>query len=182
MTRFVVGLSIALAAGVLTAGTARAALEITLSVSPAEGIVGRSIEVLVRTYAPVGAGDVGLPTPSIPYPAPSGLWNVLYPIPDYPFDVVARSPTGANTKVVLARDSSDASLWRGSFTPDAAGEWSIGASNFPTMEPTRLLVRPGEVAPQSPIVGIAALIGGLVFGVIVGMGIRRSRPSSVPRS
>ena len=131
---------------------AMAALDVTVTVSPT-GLVGRPSEVLVRTYAPVNAGDLALPQPSLAYPAPSGLWNVLYPVGDYPFDVVAHSPNGGATKVELGRDPSDASLWRGSVTPDVAGEWTITVSNFPGIEPTHFMVAAGD--PSSHSVGRA---------------------------
>jgi len=180
------GLFLALAASGLIAPSASAAVEITLSVSPGEGIVGRPTEVLVRTYAPIGAADLGLPTPSFSYPAPSGLWNVLYPIPDYPFDVAARSPTGEATKVDLVRDPSDASLWRGTLTPDTPGEWSVTVSNVPSNEPVRFIVRPGEAGSPSSVVGIsglaaavvAGLVAGVVAGVIVGLRVRGLGTSS----
>lgn len=135
------------------------------------------MEVLVRTYVPVGAGDLGLPLPSLSYPAPSGLWDVLYPIADYPFDVEVRSPTGETTQIDLARDSSDASLWRGVFTPNAAGGWSISISNFPTNEPTRFMVRRDETGLAMALGSIAGLVVGVIAGVMLGTSIaaRRSR-------
>jgi hypothetical protein len=147
----VAGLFLALAASVLMARPAIAAVEITLSVSPGEGVVGRPVEVLLRTYAPIGAADLGLPTPSFSYPAPSGIWYVLYPIPAYPFDVTARSPGGEATKVELVRDPSDATLWRGTLTPDVPGEWSVTVSNFPTSDPARFIVRSGEAILPSAL-------------------------------
>jgi len=158
----------------LTAQPLLAAVEVAVSVSPAEGVVGRPIEVLVRTFTPIAAGDVSIPAPSLSYPAPSGLWNVLYPIPDYPFDVVAQT-NGASVAIALTRDPDDASLWRGTFTPTSAGEWRIVLRNFPTVEPPRVQVAGDEATPTALAVGVGALLAGLIIGVLVGRGIRRPR-------
>jgi hypothetical protein len=166
----------AILAGALTVPSAHAALEVAVSVSPPEGVVGRPIEVLVRTFSPVDGSAVGLPSPSLPYPAPSGLWNVLYPISDYPFDVVAESPFGESTSVAVARDPADASLWRGTFTPTAAGTWTITIRNFPRTAPTAVpVVQGGPPTTESaaPLVGVAGLLGGLLAGIVVGRRIGR---------
>ena len=153
---------------------AMAALDVTVTVSPTDGLVGKPSEVLVRTYAPVNAGDLALPQPSLAYPAPSGLWKVLYPVGDYPFDVVAHSPTGETTKVELGRDPSDASLWRGSVTPDVAGEWTITVSNFPSIEPTHFMVAAGDPVPVTAWVGLIGLVVGVALGMLLVLGVRRA--------
>lgn len=178
MGRCAAGLVLAVAASLLMSGSASAALEITLSLSPREGIVGRPVEILVRTYVPIGAAGIGLSTPSLPYPAASGLWNVLYPIPDYPFDVTARSPAGEAIPVSLVRDPADASLWRGTLVPDTAGEWSVAVANFPTNAPVRFFVRVGDVRPSLSLDGIVGLVAGLFAGLVLGIGLRRRRHSS----
>ena len=151
-----------------------AALDITVTVSPVQGVVGMPIEVLLRTYAPVNADDLGLPQPSLAYPAPSGLWNVLYPVAEYPFDVAAHGPTGETTKVELFRDLSDASLWRGTVTPDVAGEWTITVSNLPGSEPTRFVVAAREPGPDPAQAGLVGLMLGVALGALLAIIIRRA--------
>lgn len=168
-------LVLAMTAATVRAQPVGAALEIAVSVSPAEGMVGRPLEVLVRTFVPVGAGDLGLPRPSLRYPAASGLWNVLYPIDDYPFDVVATSAAGVDVQIVLTRDPADASLWRGSFTPSTAGEWSIVMRNFPTIAPIRVIVAEGEATLDGWAFAIGALLACMVGGFVVGQTIRRPK-------
>jgi hypothetical protein len=164
---------LALLCGVLATKSAVAAVEVAVSVSPSEGIVDRPVEVLVRTFVPIGAGDLDLPIPSVPYPAASGLWSVLYPIADYPFDVVANSPAGANLQIALTRDSEDASLWRGTFTPRSSGEWTIVVRNFPTLEPIPIRVVEDAPSPPTAIVGVAALLAAFLGGVVLGWVTRR---------
>jgi hypothetical protein len=166
-------IGLALLFGALTTQSAVAAVDVAVAVSPSEGIVGRPVEVLLRTFTPIGVGNLSLPVPSVPYPAASGLWNVLYPIADYPFDVVANSPAGARVQIALARDSQDASLWRGSFVPSSNGEWTIVLRNFPTMEPIRVRVVDDGSFPPPAMVGVAALLAGLLIGVILGRVTRR---------
>ncbi|HEY4227942.1 MAG TPA: hypothetical protein VGM49_06355, partial [Candidatus Limnocylindrales bacterium] len=155
-TAFALGIAVAS----IAARPGVAAIEVAVSLSPTMGIVGHPVEVSVRTFVPFSENAIDLPRPSLAYPAPSGLWDVLYPI-DYEFDVVARSPTGEELKIDLARDGSDASLWRGSFTPVVAGQWSIVMGNFPTYPPIQL-----DVAADAPnsgvwLIAITALIAGL---------------------
>ncbi len=165
---------VAMVAGGLAAQPITAAVEVAVSVSPATGIVDRPVEVLVRTFIPIGRDGIDLPPPSLAYPAPSGLWNVLYPI-DYPFDVIAQSPTGEELKVELVRDATDASLWRGSFTPTIPGEWSIVLRNFPTQAATRIIVAAAQESGTGIWgVAIAALLLGLVGGLLLGRAVRRS--------
>lgn len=177
-------LATALALGIAVASIitrpSAAALEVAVSVSPASGIVGRPVEVLVRTFAPIGGDGIDLPLPSLAYPVPSGLWNVLYPV-DYPFDVIARSPAGDELQIDLGRDASDASLWRGSFTPTTPGQWSIVMRNFPTYAPIRLDVAASEPTPSTLPIMLAALLGGLALGFLLGRAIRRSPTSDIGR-
>ena len=174
--RLPAALALGIAVAAVTALPGAAALEIAVSVSPATGIVDHPVEVLVRTFVPIGGDAIDLPAPSLGYPAPSGLWNVLYPV-DYPFDVIARSPTGEELKIDLARDGSDASLWRGSFTPTMPGQWSIVMRNFPTYAPIRLDVAADDPNSNTWLIAIAALLGGLAGGLLLGRAMRRS-PSS----
>lgn len=181
MKRLLTALVGALAVATLTAGPSAAAMEIALSISPSTGIVGRPVEVLVRTFLPVGADSLDIPVPSLGYPAQSGLWNVLYPFPDYPFDVVARSPSGEEVEIELVRDGSDASLWRGAFTPTMPGEWSIVVRNFPKSVPTRLDVTGGESSLGIWAIAIAALLLGLGGGLVLGRVIRRASARDIGR-
>ncbi len=176
MRRIARAIGMALLCSGLAAQSAVAALEVAVSISPSEGIVGRPVEVLVRTFVPIGADAAHLPVPSVPYPAASGLWNVLYPIADYPFDVVAKSRAGASVQVALTRDPEDASLWRGTFTPSSSGEWTIALRNFPTLEPIAIRVIDDSSSPPALTVAVAALLAGLLGGVILGRVTRR--PSS----
>ncbi|MBF6605903.1 MAG: hypothetical protein IVW53_10020 [Chloroflexi bacterium] len=181
MKRAVAGLVLALlAVGALTAKPTLAAMDISVSVSPAEGVVGRPIEVLLRTFVPIRAGDITLPVLTLAYPAASGLWNVLYPFADYPFDVAAQAVDGTTVAVALTRDPNDATLWRGTFTPTKSGQWTIVVRNFPADQPgasARVSVAPGDPVPTAALVGLAALSIGILFGLVLGRGGRsRSRP------
>ena len=173
MRRIMNAIWLALLCASLATQSAVAAVEVAVSVSPSEGIVGRPVEVLVRTFAPIAAGDLQLPVPSVRYPAASGLWNVLFPIADYPFDVVATPPTGARMQVTLARDPEDASVWRGSFIPPTSGDWTIVLRNFPTLEPIAIRVVDDASSPPVAMVGVAALLAGLLAGVVLGRVMRR---------
>jgi hypothetical protein len=170
--------ALAIAISALVARPSAAAMDIAVSVSPATGIVGRPVEVLVRTFAPVGADAIDLPPPSQAYPASSGLWDVLYPF-DYPFDVVARSPTGVEVKITLVRDAADASLWRGTFTPTTPGAWQIVMRNFPALSPTQLNVAAGESTIGEWGTAIAALLLGLVGGLALARAMRRPSPRDI---
>jgi hypothetical protein len=173
MRRIARAIWLGLLASGLVAQSAVAAVEVAVSISPSEGIVGRPVEVLVQTFAPIGVDDVPLPVPSVRYPAASGLWNVLYPIADYPFDVVANSPSGASVQVTLTRDAVDASLWRGTFIPPSSGDWTIIMRNFPTLEPIPIRVVEDEGSPSPAPVAVAALLAGLLVGVVLGRATRR---------
>jgi hypothetical protein len=175
----------------------RAAGEVVLAVSPSEVEVGEPVEVLLRTFVPIGREGV-LPgtSPREPYPAPSGFWNLLYPWDDYPFDVVAQHEGAIDIPVSLARDPSDSTLWRGFVSLPTAGTWTIWNRNFPDTEPgstTTVTVRGGSAATASPppvnatttgptwiTAAPATLIGalaGLVVGAILALAWRR-RPTS----
>jgi hypothetical protein len=171
-----------LAAAMIWPGTVRAALEVVVSVSPAQALVGRPVEVLVRTFAPFAQEDFELPTPSLAYPAPSGFWNVLYPIADYPFDVVAEAKDATTVPIPIARDPSDATLWRGVFTPASGGTWTIRVRNFPDEQPgasVQLVVARSEEVAIGGSAAIAALSIAIVAGILIGRvtsrGWRRSK-------
>lgn len=192
-----------LAAGLLvtslaTAAEVRAADEVVVAASPAEVHVGEPVEVLLRTFLVVDQRDLSLPfeTPIPPYPVPSGVWDILYPWPNYPFDIVAQHDGDADVRVVLARDPSDSTLWRGAIALPSAGTWTIWVRNFPGKEPgstTTVTVRGGSAANASsppgnaPTIGTAsieagpaALIGvfvGLIGGALLAVAWRR-RPTS----
>jgi hypothetical protein len=178
MNRWTAPLVLALLALLALAGRpALAAMEITVSVSPAEGVVGRPVEVLIRTFVPFGQEAVELPVPSVPYPAPSGFWNVLYPVADYPFDVAAVAEDGTIVPVSMSRDPSDATLWRGTFTPSRDGVWTIRLRQFQAAgarASARLRVAPGESIPIAALVGVAGVVAGVLVGLAVGRsGLRR---------
>lgn len=176
MRRIVRAFGLAVLCSGLATQSAVAAVEVAVSVSPSVGIVGRPVEVLVRTFVPIGAEAAHLPVPSVSYPAASGIWNVLYPIADYPFDVLVNSPVGASVQVALTRDSEDASLWRGSFVPTSDGDWTIILRNFPALEPIRVRVVKDATSPPLAMVGVATLLAGLAIGLVLGRVTRR--PSS----
>ena len=170
---------------VLPGGPALAAMEIAVSVSPTDGVVGRPVEVLLRTFVPYGRDAIDLPVPSVPYPAPSGHWNLLYPVADYPFDVVAEADDRATVAIAVSRDPADATLWRGTFTPTTDGTWTIWVRNFRVGgvsapgSSARLHVAPGETIPLAGLVGVAGLVGGVLFGLALGRSRRisgRRRP------
>ena len=172
----------ALLAAASTAGPSAAALEIAVSVSPPTGTAGRPVEVLVRTFIPIGADGIDLPAPSFAYPAASGLWNVLYPVSDYPFDVVARSPAGDEIDIDLVRDPSDGSLWRGVFTPPVPGAWSIFVRNFPTYAPTTIEVTADEQSLGFWTIAAACLLLGIGGGLVLARVIRRPASRDIPNA
>lgn len=179
------------------AAEVRAAGEVVVTVSPSEVVVGEPVEVLLRTFVPIEREGT-LPQSNVrePYPAPSGFWNVLMPWDDYPFDVVAQHDGDADVAVQLARDLSDATLWRGTVSLPSAGTWTIWVRNFPGTEPgatTTVMVRPaGSAATASPppdatttgqasidprpVALIASLVG-LVIGVLAAMAWKRRAAS-----
>lgn len=143
-----------------------AALEVAVSVSPTEVQVGQPVEVQVRTFVPFGQDSLQLPlTRPDAYPAPSGLWNVLYPIDDYPFDVAAVAEDGASIPVVLQRDTTDATLWRGSFAPTSSGVWTVRMNNFSQDRAASVRVSPAAPNPLPLAVAAIALVVGLGLGI-----------------
>lgn len=182
MNRIAAGLGLAMFPVMLAAGSTQAAVTVAVSISPAEGVVDRPAEVLLRTFAPVGEGVAALPVPSLPYPAASGLWNVLYPIDDYPFDVLATSEDGTRIAVLLSRDVSDATVWRGTFTPTESGDWTVVVRNFPTGEPgasARVSVAGSQDTPPAVVVVLASLLVGVLLGLLLGRArLGRTRPTA----
>jgi hypothetical protein len=173
-----IGLGLALL--LMVAGPAGGAAEVALSASPAVAVVGHPVEVLVRTFVPIGQGDLDLPVPTVIYPFPSGFWEVLYPIPDYPFNVVADANNGERINIELARDPADATLWRGSFTPARSGEWTITVRNLASVEPgasISLMVVADEAIPTVEGVAMLALVVGLLVGAFIGRRFPSMRPS-----
>jgi hypothetical protein len=175
----VLGLLFAMAARALAAG------EVVVAVSPSEAQIGQPVEVLLRTFVPFGPSTISLPAPRSPHPVPAGLWDVLYPWDDYPFDIDADPETGPAIKIALTRDPSDATLWRGTVTLPSAGRWTIRCRNFPVgTEGASAMVNVTAAGPLRsaaapvPIAAGAALLGGFA-GFLAG---RRMRPSgATPR-
>jgi hypothetical protein len=195
-----------LAVTLATASAARASGEVVVSVSPTSVAVGQPVEVLVRTFRVVERTDLRLPfeAPVEPYPVPSGVWNILYPWPDYPFRVVAEHQDGSRVDVPIVRDPSDATLWRGATILTKPGAWTIkvlnAQSGLPGATPTPgstsiVTVRTGppaataSLAPINPPstttgatsieAGPAALVGalaGLVLGAVLAQAWKR-RPT-----
>jgi hypothetical protein len=170
---------LAIVVGALTAQPAAAAIDVAVSVSPTAGVVNSPVDVLVRTFLPINLDAIDLPRPSLAYPAASGLWDVLYPF-DYPFDVIAQSPTGEDIEIEMVRDGADASLWRGSFTPTVPGEWSVVMRNFPTYAPIGLTVSaaaaldPPDVNWALPLAALVlGLLGGLMLAPVAGRAVSR---------
>lgn len=180
------------------AAEVRAAGDVVVAVSPSEVEVGEPVEVLLRTFRVVDRSDLSLPfeSPIAPYPVPSGVWNILYSCPDYPFDVVAQHEGDADVAVSLARDPSDSTLWRGRVSMPSPGTWTIWVRNFPGKEPgstATVTVRGGSAPTASPPpangttagqasieAGPAALVGallGLVVGALLVLAWRRPSTS-----
>jgi hypothetical protein len=175
--RVLVGISL-LAVTLVTAPAARAAGEVVISASPSEVPVGQPLEILLRTFVPIPReGTLTMPDPIEPYPAPSGLYNVLYPWGDYPFDVVAEHEDGTEVQVAVVRDPSDSTLWRGITSLPKAGPWIISVRNFPKTEPGSTIVvtaqparstdDPIEAGPPALIGVLFGLIGGFVLAAVV---------------
>jgi hypothetical protein len=108
----------------------RGAGEVVVAVSPSEVEVDEPVEVLLRTFLVVGRSDLSLPfeSPVEPYPVASGVWNILYSWPDYPFDVVAQHEGDADVAVSLTRDPSDSTVWRGACHCPAPGRGRSGSA------------------------------------------------------
>ena len=171
MKRLVAAVLLAVVVATFSAGPASAALGVVVAVSPAEGIVGRPIEVLLRTFVPIGEGEADLPVSTLAYPSASGLWSLLYPVADYPFDVVAQAEDGTAMPISLVRDTGDATLWRGLFTPTTSGVWSISVRNFSAAEPgasARVSVVAGDTVPVNTLIGLAGLMAGVLVGLFLG--------------
>ena len=119
----------------------------------------------------------------------------MLPWDDYPFDIVAQHDGDDDVAVELARDPSDATLWRGSMSLPSAGTWTIWVRNFPGKEPgstATVTVRAGSATTVAlppdvtttgqasldarPAVLIAVLVG-LVVGALAALAWRR-RPAS----
>lgn len=182
-----------LALTLATAASARAAVEVVVSASPADVRVGQPVEILVRTFVPIQReGTLAVPDPREPFPGSSGLWNVLYPLADdYPFDVVAQHENETEVSVTLARDPSDSTLWRGVMSLPKAGTWTIWVRNSPNKAPgSTTSVKVGEGPPFSnaPTSGStaatnlidaspAALVG-LLLGLVGGLAVSRHRGRS----
>ena len=180
-----------LAVTLATGGVARAASEVVVAVSPTSVALGQSVDVLVRTFFVVNRTDLSLPvqSPPQPYPVASGVWDILYPWPDYPFDVIAQDANGTQVPVAVARDPTDSTLWRGVLTPTKAGTWTIWVRNFPNKEPGStavVTVQAGPSASALPVPGSATTAGsandavpaalvGLLLGLLVG-GLVGARP------
>jgi hypothetical protein len=177
-----------LAVTLATPTVTRAAGDVVVSVSPRTAVVGQPVEVLVRTFRVVERSDLSLPfeTPTQPYPVPSGVWNILYTWEDYPFDVVALHQDGTEVPLTLARDPSDATVWRGVVSLPKAGMWTVWVRNFQDKgagSTAAVAVTSGPAPSQdtrsgyptaAPALeaGPAALIGALL-GVFAGVGIGR---------
>lgn len=163
-------LMLATTGGVLAAG------QVVVSASPSEVRVGQAVEILARTFLPIQReGTLAVSDPLEPYPGPSGLWNVLYPWDDYPFDVVAQHEDGTELGVTLARDPSDSTLWRGFVSLPKAGPWTVWVRNFPGKEPgSTTVVRVGDPPPGSIGWGPAALAG-VLLGLLGGFAVARRR-------
>jgi hypothetical protein len=171
---------VGLLAGTLALATeVRAAFEIVVSASPSEVEVGQPLEILIRTFVPAQRDILDLPDPRAPYPGPSGLWNVLYPAEDYPFDIVAEHESGSEVAVTVVREPSDSTLWRGIVTLPKAGTWTIRVRNFVAGAPgASTVVQAQAGTPVSTQTGLAAAVAlglGLLAGVFVGRRWRRSR-------
>jgi hypothetical protein len=171
-----------------TAVVASAAGDVVVAVSPTITAISQPVEVLVRTFRPVDRSGLELPfeSPVEPYPVPSDVWNVLYPWPDYPFDVIAQHEDGTELQITLTRDPSDSTVWRGSVTLPKVGSWTIWVRNFQHKElgsTAMVTARAGPSASVQPVSGPvttvsgsietvpAALIGavlGLVSGLFAG--------------
>jgi hypothetical protein len=165
-----------LAVTLVTAPAARAAGEVVVSASPAAVRVGQPLEILIRTFIAITReGTLAVPDPRGPYPGPSGLYDVLYPWDDYPFDAVAEHEDGTEVHVTVSRDPSDSTLWRGITYLPKAGAWTIWVRNFPNTKPGSTTVVMAEAASSTDdprAAGPPAVIG-VLFGLIGGFVLAR---------
>jgi len=198
------GTLLALATLVAIVPVARAAGTVVVAAAPSHVTVGDRVEVLIRTFLPFSVSSVNLDVPApatAGYPVASGYWSVLYPWPDYPFHVVATGPNG-EIGVTVARDPADATLFRGVFSPDASGEWTIQVTNFEPNIPgsrTTIIVDgvgstagplPSSASPDStsvaqsrfiPGVFLAGAVFGLAAALITWIALRSRRRPGVAR-
>jgi hypothetical protein len=178
--------AVLLVVSLATALEARAAGDVVVTVSPSVVGVGEPVEVLLRTFLPIErAGTLPQSSAREPYPAPSGYWNVLFPWDDYPFDVVAWRENDRDIAIALARDPSDATLWRGMVSLPAAGTWTIWVRNFPGRQvgsTTTVTVHPGQLAGTPSSAATAATSGtraaptigpgpAALVGILFGLGV-----------
>lgn len=196
--RFLVGVPLLVLLFVLAVSTARAAGSIIVAVSPSVARQGQPMEVLVRTFLPFRRDDVNLAVPSSrdPLPVPSGYWAVLYPWPDYPFDVVAISGEGSEVRATLSRDPNDATLWRGRITLGEAGTWTIWVRNYErgvpgatstvrvlaaqSPSPSAAPARPGAPASSNLdyrvlMAAVVVFVGGFLAGMLPRARVRAGR-------
>ena len=184
-----------LASTFATAGAARAAGDVVVSVSPSSVAVGKPVEVLVRTFRVVETIDLSLPfeAPVQPYPVPSGVWNVLYSWADYPFDVVAQHEDGSEVQLALKRDPTDSTLWRGVVSLPTPGTWTVWIRNFQHKEPGSTAVvtavagpaasagaTPGATTTTSALGPVSAAIVAAILGLLSGLAIGRRRTGRLP--
>ncbi|HEV8490063.1 MAG TPA: hypothetical protein VGQ58_09785 [Candidatus Limnocylindrales bacterium] len=163
-----------LAVMLVPAGGARAAGEVVVSTSPSQVPVGEPVEVLIRTFMPIAReGVLAMPDPGAAYPGPSGFYNVLYPWPDYPFDVIAEHEDGTDAAVTVARDPSDPTLWRGVTRLPKAGTWTIWVRNYPTKGPGSTTVVSAQAGSAPSIDARPAALIGALAGLVAGFGIAR---------
>lgn len=109
-------------------------MQVTLTIAPASVVVGKPAEVLLRTFVPTGWEELGMEAPGS-WPFVPDTAYVLWPVPDYPFSVVAQADDGAEIPLVMTLDPVDPTLWRGVFVPDTPGMWRVRATNFPESDP-----------------------------------------------
>jgi hypothetical protein len=176
----------------------KGAMNVVVTASPAHAAVDQPVEVLIRTFLPLAGSDLSLDVGATrtPFPAPSGYWSLLYAFSDdYPFKVEARGPGGESVSVIVARDPSDASLYRGIARLSSAGRWRVQLLNYSGDAPgtwaevdvqPALAVPAASAAPngqwsEQAAVAVSLLAGlaGLAFGFIAG---RTRRAVKVDRS
>jgi hypothetical protein len=171
-----IALSLTLTVWLMAAPDTSASGEVVLTVSPLAPTVGEPVEILLRTFVPVEQADwtIGLPTsPERSFPAASGVWDVLYPWPDYPFDVVAQHNDSPDIPVRLSRDNADATLWRGEVTFPASGSWTIWVRNY-------VCDHPGATATVTVRTGTAADLNTPSEGVASRRPMEACQPNPVP--
>ena len=134
---------------------------------PAPGAVGSPVSISFRTYVPVTT---------------SGDDYVLEPhaIPDYPFRVQALSPDGTASKVRMSPDSDGDRVWKGSFTPDRRGRWTLIITNIQGSDTAcytnAVLTVDGEAGGRAPTYAAIGLV--VILGGITGFAWLRRRASA----